>query len=167
MLIEEFDDSTTTINTTSTTATATTTTNTTTNSSWSPASMTKPKQPRLFSHSLSTFGLNSNSLSQSCLSTTSVMSGVGDGLGMQSASNFANNLSVVSSCSSSSSPTVSSLASSSLGSFANYSAAMHGTVAGSSDDEPANKPNKGPTEILSFLYLGSQEDSLSEQTLKV
>lgn len=136
---------------------------------WSPNMvMMKPKQARLFCHSLSTFGLNLNSSS-----SNQIMSSSGGEQASCGSNNLANNLSVLSSSTSSStSPTVSSLASSSLSSFTNYSAAMYGTVAGSSEDDPqqqptASKPNKGPTEILGFLYLGSQDDSLSEQTLKV
>lgn len=96
----------------------------------------KCKQPRMFSHSLSTFGLNLS----------------------QIASDSGENVSTMSSLSSSA---ASSLASS-------FNSGLPSAVSGSNDDEnkAGGKTNKGPTEILGFLYLGSQEDSLSEQTLK-
>lgn len=150
----------------------------------------KPRQNRLFCHSLSTFGLNlsstntnstnnnnnhnNNTVNEStmpCSQNTNTTNNISNNNSNQIVSSLTTCLS--SSSSSSSSSNISSLASSSLGSFNYSSAAMHGIVAGLSsggDDETSNnsnKPNKGPTKILDFLYLGSQEDSLSEQTLKV
>lgn len=107
----------------------------------------RQKQTRFFSHSLSTFGLNSSSFATP-------------------SSEEAHQQNMSSSSSSTMSSASSSLASTSLGSFNFSTSAMQGAVAGSSDDENKTVPNKGPTEILGFLYLGSQEDSLCEKTLK-
>lgn len=105
----------------------------------------RPKQMR-FGYSLSTFGLNLSALSTSSSSNT-----------LSSASCSLLTAEPATALSSSSS------AASSLGSF-NFGASV---VAGSDDEAKSAQANKGPTEILSFLYLGSQEDALCEQTLKV